>query len=128
MIMILDQIPVQQKEEHISNGNKLGIIDRLVRTFRELIEKYYDITGHRTDNIKDVMKSIIDTYNSNSHRTLNNKLPNQVFKDNDDQITRHLNDTVSINNKYIKQYHLTQEIKLEYQRKKKILIKEKQIQ
>jgi hypothetical protein len=82
------------KEEHISNGNKLGIIDRLVRTLRELIEKYYDITGHRTDNIKDVMKSIIDTYNSNSHRTLDNKSPNQVFKDNDDQITRHLNDSV----------------------------------
>ena len=82
------------KEEHISNGNKLGIIDRLVRTLRELIEKYYDITGNRTDNIKDVMKSIIDTYNNNSHRTLDNKTPNQVFKDNDDQITRHLNDSV----------------------------------
>ena len=27
------------KEEHISNGNKLGIIDRLVRTLRELIKK-----------------------------------------------------------------------------------------
>ncbi len=40
------------KEEHISNGNKLGIIDRLVRTLRELIEKYFDITGHNTDNIK----------------------------------------------------------------------------
>ena len=93
MIMILDQTSVA-KEEPISNGNKLGIIDRLVRTLRELIEKYNDITGHRTDNIEDVMKSIIDTYNSNSHRTLNNKSPNQVFKDNDDQITRHLNDSV----------------------------------
>ncbi len=40
------------KEEHIANGNKLGIIDRLVRSLRELIEKYYDITGLRTDNIK----------------------------------------------------------------------------
>jgi hypothetical protein len=40
------------------------------------------------------MKSIIDTYNNNSHRTLGNKTPNQVFKDNDDQITRHLNDTL----------------------------------
>ena len=68
------------KEEHISNGNKLGIIDRLVRTLRGLIEKYYDITGHRTDNIKDVMKSIIDTYNSNSHRTLNNKSPIRYLK------------------------------------------------
>ncbi len=34
------------------------------------------------------MKSIIDTYNSNSHRTLGNKTPNQVFKGNDDQIAR----------------------------------------
>ena len=82
------------KEEHISNGNKLGIIDRLVRTLRELIEKYYDVTGYRTDNIKDVIKSIIDTYNNNSHRTLSNRTPNQVFKDNDDQMTRHLNDSV----------------------------------
>ena len=76
------------KEEHISNGNKLGIIDRLVRTLRELIEKYYDITGYRTDNIKDVMKSIIDTYNNNSHRTLKNKTPNQVYKDIDDQTAK----------------------------------------
>ena len=72
------------KEEHISNGNKLGIIDRLVRTLRELIEKYFDITGHRTDNIKDVIATVIATYNSSSHRTLKNKSPNQVFKDNDD--------------------------------------------
>ncbi len=68
------------KEEHISNGNKIGIIDRLVRT----------LTGHRTDNIRDVIQSIID--NSSSHRTLKNKTPNQVFKDNDDQTARHLND------------------------------------
>jgi hypothetical protein len=40
------------------------------------------------------MKSIIDTYNSNNHRTLGNKAPNRVFKDNDDQITRHVNDSV----------------------------------
>ncbi len=81
------------KEEHISNGNKLGIIDRLVRTLRELIEKYFDITGHRTDNIKEVVSSVIDTYNNNSHRTLNNKTPNEVFKDNDDQLARYLNDS-----------------------------------
>ncbi len=40
------------------------------------------------------MKTIIDTYNNKNHRTLDNKTPNQVFKDNDDQITRHLNDSV----------------------------------
>jgi hypothetical protein len=46
----------------MSNGNKLGIIDRLVRTLRELTEKYFDISGHRTDNIKHVIKSMIDTF------------------------------------------------------------------
>ena len=88
------------KEEHISNGHKLGIIDRLVRTLRELIEKYFDITGHRTDNIKDVIATVIATYNSSSHRTLKNRSPNQVFKDNDDQIARHLSDTVHNHNIY----------------------------
>jgi hypothetical protein len=83
------------KEEHISHGNKLVIIDRLVRSLRERIEKYYDITGHRTDNIKDVMKSNIYTSYNSSHKTLvGNKTPNRVFKDNDDQMTRHINDSV----------------------------------
>ncbi len=40
------------------------------------------------------MKSIVDICNSKSHRTLDDKPPNQVFKDDDDQITRHLNDSV----------------------------------
>ena len=82
------------KLEHISNGNKLGIIDRLVRTLRELIERYFDITGHKMDSLKEVVATIITTYNNDNHRTLNNKTPNQVFKDNDDQMARHLNDTV----------------------------------
>ena len=80
----------QKRENYPGLGKKLGIIDRLVRTLRELIEKYFDITGHRTDNIKDVMKTIVDTSNNSNNRTLNNKTPTQVFKDNDDQIARHL--------------------------------------
>ncbi len=40
------------------------------------------------------MKSIIDTSNSNSHRTLNNKTPNEIFEDNDEQITSHINDSI----------------------------------
>ena len=82
------------KEEHISNGNKLGIIDRLVRTLRELIDKYFDITGHRTDNIKDVVSSVIETYNNNSHRTLQNKTPNQVYNDIENQTARHIKDSL----------------------------------
>ena len=82
------------KLEHISGGNKLGIIDRLVRTLRELIERYYDILGNRKESLQDVMNSIIATYNNDNHRALNNKTPNQVYKDNDNQTARHLNDTV----------------------------------
>jgi hypothetical protein len=33
---------INSKLEHISGGNKLGIIDRLVKTLREHIERYYD--------------------------------------------------------------------------------------
>jgi hypothetical protein len=40
------------------------------------------------------MKSIIGTYNRNSHRTLDHKTANQVMKDNDDQIARYFNDSV----------------------------------
>ncbi len=47
------------KEEHISNGNKPGIIDRLVRALRDFIEKYDDISGHRTDNIKSITDTLI---------------------------------------------------------------------
>jgi hypothetical protein len=80
------------KLEHISGGNKLGIIDRLVRTLRELIDRYYDILGHRKETLQDVMNSIIATYNNDNHRSLQNKTPNQVFKDNDNQRIRFLTD------------------------------------
>jgi hypothetical protein len=43
--------------------------------------------------MKDAMKTSVETYNSSSHRTLNNKTPNEVFKDNDNLMTRHLNDS-----------------------------------
>ena len=46
------------------------------------------------DSLKDVVATIIGTYNNDNHRTLDNKTPNQVFKDNDNQIARYLNDSV----------------------------------
>ena len=39
------------------------------------------------------MKTIIDNYNSSSNRSLNNRAPNQVFKDHDDQLARHIIDS-----------------------------------
>jgi hypothetical protein len=40
------------------------------------------------------MKSNIDTYNDNSHRTLNNNTPNQIFRDNDVHMARHINNSL----------------------------------
>ena len=44
------------------------------------------------DNIKDVVESVITTYNNDSHRSLNNKTPKQVFKDDDEQQIKHIHD------------------------------------
>ena len=46
------------------------------------------------------MASVIETYNNSSHRTLKNKTPNEVYKDNDDQMARHLNDSLHNHNIY----------------------------
>ncbi len=56
------------------------------------MDKYYDITGHKIDSIKDVVESVITTYNKDSHRSLNNKTTNQVFKDDDEQQIKHIHD------------------------------------
>ena len=89
------------KEEHISHENKLGVIDRLVRTLRELIERYYDIKGDLMDPLKKVLESVIETYNNNGHRSLNKKTPNEVFNNNNDQIAKHLSDSIHNEKTYI---------------------------
>ena len=81
------------KTEHISNGDKLGIVDKICRTLRELIERYYEIAGNRTDNLKSVVKSAVDTYNDNDHRTIKTT-PNKAWKDNNLQTAHHLKDMI----------------------------------
>ena len=53
--------------------------DRLVRILRELIEKYFDVTEHEINKIKDIMKTVIDTRNGSSYRTLNNRSTNHAL-------------------------------------------------
>ena len=81
------------KTEHISNGDKLGIVDRLCRTLRELINRYYDLVGNKKDNIKDVVKYAVNTYNENEHKTIKTT-PNKAFTDNNLQVAHHLNDII----------------------------------
>jgi hypothetical protein len=59
------------------------------------------------DNIKDVVESVITTYNNDKHRSLNHKTPNQVFKDDDEQQIKHIHDT-SHNQNIYNQFHLIQ--------------------
>ena len=79
------------KTEHISNGDKLGVVDRICRTIRELMGRYYDVTGHKKDNLKDVLQSVVDTYNDNEHRTIKTT-PNKAWTNNNLQTAKHLSD------------------------------------
>ncbi len=68
-------------------------MDRICRTLRELIKRYYEIAGNRTDNLKSVVKSAVDTYNDNAHRTIKTT-PNKAWKDNNLQTAHHLKDMI----------------------------------
>ena len=88
------------KEEHITKGNKLGIIDRLVRTLRELIERYFNFVGNKKDSLKEVIYNIIETYNNNIHRSLNKMTPNEAFKNEKFQAVQQLNNSAINQNIY----------------------------
>lgn len=66
-------------DDHITNGNRLGIIDRLVRTIKHLLNKFVYATSGKTYSIKQVVKDIVDNYNNTPHSSLDNTKPNEVF-------------------------------------------------
>lgn len=66
-------------DDHITNGNRLGIIDRLVRTIKNLLNKFVYATSGKTYSIKQVVKDIVDNYNNTPHSSLDNTKPNEVF-------------------------------------------------
>ena len=58
------------KDEHITKGgNKLGILDRLVRTLNEMIEKYRSVVSKQT-SFPEMIDKVINTYNNQPHRTI----------------------------------------------------------
>lgn len=66
-------------EEHITKqGNKLGIVDRFVRTLRNLILKY--ILKNDTLDWVSALPFILKIYNTNPHRSLDWKTPNEVYR------------------------------------------------
>jgi len=68
------------KDDHLTNhGNKLGIIDRAVRTIKNYIEKH--ILVNNTTKWVDVLPHLIELYNTSPHSSLDDRTPNEAYKD-----------------------------------------------
>jgi uncharacterized protein YlzI (FlbEa/FlbD family) len=65
--------------DHITQGNRLGIIDRLVRTIKNLLMKFIYATSGKQYSVRQVVKEIVENYNNTPHSSLDNVTPNQVF-------------------------------------------------
>eukprot|EP01060_Flectonema_neradi_P006868 TRINITY_DN14727_c0_g1_i1.p1 TRINITY_DN14727_c0_g1~~TRINITY_DN14727_c0_g1_i1.p1 ORF type:complete len:361 (-),score=33.62 TRINITY_DN14727_c0_g1_i1:130-1212(-) len=71
---------VYHSTNEVGDHKALGIIDRFSRTFRERLEKYFDIK--RTTVWVDYIEKLIASYNSTPHRSLGNMTPNDVAAQN----------------------------------------------
>jgi hypothetical protein len=67
------------RDDHISGGNRLGIIDRLTRTIKNILMKYAFSTKHMKP-VGNIMKDIMDSYNDTENRGLSGQTPNEVFE------------------------------------------------
>ncbi len=65
--------------DHITGGDRLGLIDRLVRTVKNIFTKYVYATHGKKYSVKSVMKQIVDNYNDTIHKSLDGLTPNQAF-------------------------------------------------
>ena len=63
---VLKKYNVEVQYIDITNHTKLGIIDRFVRTLRDMISKY--MTVHETSNYIDALPDLIDNYNTSFHK------------------------------------------------------------
>ncbi len=68
------------KDDHISkHSNRLGIIDRLVRTLRKLMNKYMLL--HNSTQWSKWLPDIISLYNKTPHASLNDRTPDEASAD-----------------------------------------------
>lgn len=68
------------KSDHFTKqGNKLGIIDRSVRTLKGMINK--NILENNTKRWIDFLDEIVDMYNDTPNRGIKNSTPNDVYDD-----------------------------------------------
>jgi hypothetical protein len=70
------------KDDHITKmGDKLAIVDRCIRTIKQLIQKYMLI--HDTTKWINVIDEITNIYNDTPNSGIKNMTPNEVFDDYD---------------------------------------------
>jgi hypothetical protein len=70
---------VAEEDHNSKHSNRLGIIDRLVRTLRKLMNKYMLLQN--TTQWSKWLPHIISVYNKTPHSSLNNRTPNEVSAD-----------------------------------------------
>lgn len=68
------------KDDHITPvGNRLGIVDRCIRTLKQLIQKH--MLSHNTTVWTDKLDDILKLYNDTPHSGIDNETPNSVYDD-----------------------------------------------
>ncbi len=79
------------KNDHLikGGGDKLGILDRSVRTIKSLITKY--ILEHKTTKWTSFLQDVVDLYNDTPNSGIGNKTPNELFDDYDYALSLHEN-------------------------------------
>ena len=80
--MLIDVWTDVAKDDHITRtGDKLGIVDRCIRTLKMYIQKY--MIAHKTTKWTTVLKQITELYNDTANAGLNDMTPDEVFSDYD---------------------------------------------
>lgn len=83
--------------DHITGGDRLGIIDRVVRTLKNMLMRFvYSQTGKQY-SVVNIMDEIVKNYNNTSHKSLDGLTPNQVFLNRDARF-KIFSDNIDYNN------------------------------
>jgi hypothetical protein len=65
--------------DHITGGDRLGLIDRLVRTVKNTFMRFVYATKGSQYSVKQILADIVDNYNNTPHRSLDGLTPNEAF-------------------------------------------------
>jgi len=79
----VDVVTGVSKNDHISKGNRLGIVDSATRTIKKYLRNY--MVENNKAKFIDVLDSLVENYNNTPHSSLDNKTPNDVYDDIDAQ-------------------------------------------